>query len=282
MFIFFAILSGLFFGALSLFQRHLLKGNQSDPFAHSFFFSFTSALFILPFMLAKPAFNSDLWAWGLVLLLGLVVVAQNLLSFYALKHASASITGTIAKFRVIWVLLLGIALSHESWSNLKGLGIMLTVIAGILLVARFNQRAEWQGVMLAFIATLFYAVGITIYTPLLAAFNIVTVTFLLFTVPTVLNFILMKNAIPRIQRMYQQDGWRLLVLGFLSSMANLTMIAAISLGDASPVLAMSEAILIVVILLGEFIILREHQHMTRKILAMTMAGCGAALIHLSV
>lgn len=280
MWLLFALLSGFFYTGLNLFQRHILKGNDSDPFAHSFFFSLVSMIVVAPFMLYNPQFATDLFSWLLVLVMGVFVAVQNFLSFSGTKFASLSIVGTIAKLRIIWVFLLGLLLAYEIWSPYKGLGILLTVIGGIIMVLRFNQKAEFKGILFAFFATFFYAAVIIIYTPLLQSFNVVTLTFLLFAVPTVINLFAMKNVVSRIQTSYKRESWKLIVVGFLSGLANLTIIAAINLGEASRVLVITEAFFILV-LLGEHFILKEKTGVVRKSVAASFATIGAILMRIA-
>lgn len=281
MWLLFAITSGFFFAALNLVERHLLKDKDSDPFAFSFFFSFTSTLFLLPVVLYQPQFSTELKPWLLVVALSLLIAVGNLLSFTSIKYVSASIVGTISKFKIVWVLLLGLWFAYEVWSPYKGLGVLLTLIAGIILIGKFGGDMNLKGVVLAFLSTFFGAVAIVIYTPLLKDFNVFTLTFLVFAVPAVINFFMMKKSVLRIRKKFKKDSWKLFLIGFIAVLANLTIISAINFAEASRVLVVVEALFILV-LLGEHFLLKEKTQIMRKGLAAVIATIGAILMRISV
>lgn len=275
----FAVLSGFFFASLNLVERHLLKNDESDPLAFSFFFSFTSALLLLPFVFLDPQFSSSFLPWLLVIIVGLLLSAHNFLNFTAIKHTSASIVGTIGKFKVVWVFLLGLLVAQEVWSPYKGLGILLTLIAGIILVVKFNTKSSLKGIIYSFTATFFVATALVIYTPLLEEFNVLSLTFLIFTFPALINFIVMKNRIFRVKRQYNTHSWRLLVIGLMGVLGNIMLVEAINLGEASRVLVILE-FLFILVLLGEHFILKDKTQVLRKGLAAVLATIGAILMRI--
>lgn len=280
MWLLFAILSGFFFAALALVDRHLLKEKESDPLAFSFFFSFTSTLLLIPVVFYDPQFSSDILPWVLVIIVSALLSAGNFLNYIGVKHASASTVGTIRKFKVVWVFLLGLLLAYEEWSVYKGLGVLFTLIAGIIVVAKSDEPLSLKGCVYTFIATFFAAAAFVIYTPLLQDFNVLSLTFLIFAFPALINFMAMKNVIVRIKAKYNKQSWRLLVIGLLGVLANITFVAAVNLGETTRVLVIVEALFIVV-LLGEHFILKDKKGILRKSAAAILAIMGAILIRIA-
>lgn len=275
----FAILSGFFFASLNLIERHLLESDESDPLAFSFFFSFLSMLLLIPFVLFDPQFSSEFLPWLLVIIVSALLSANNFLNFTGIKYASASIVGTIGKFKIVWVFVLGLLLAQEVWSPYKGLGIFLTVLAGVVLVAKLNMGASLKGIIFAFVSTFFGAMALVIYTPLLKEFNVTTLTFLIFAFPAGINFIAMKGRIFRVQRQYNAYSWRLLIVSVFGVLGNIFIVAAINLGEASRVLVVVE-FLFILVLLGEHYVLKDKTQVLRKGIAATFATIGAILMRI--
>lgn len=114
MWLLFALLSGFFYTGYSLITRHLLKEENSDPWAFSFFFSMIGALISLPFIMADFKVATTPIPWIILIFVGILIVIHNLLLISSSKYLAPSLSGSITKFRLIWVMLLGIIILHES------------------------------------------------------------------------------------------------------------------------------------------------------------------------
>lgn len=275
----FAFISGFFYTVLGLLTRYILKGNR-DAWAFSFYFSFVGALTAIPFLLHDLKLSSNLTSWGLIILVGILIVLQNYLSFKSANYIEASVQGSIVKFRLFWVLLISVLFFGESFSFLKILGTVFTVMAGIIIYFKSEKIDSKIGLMLAFSSTIVYAVIIGLYKLLFAEFNSVTLTFLIFAIPATINLIIMPNSINRIKHMAKVQGKIVFVATFFGGLANLAMNHALSIGEASRVLVIIESFLII-LLIGEYFFLKEKSSFIKKLFAVALATLGAVLIRLA-
>ncbi len=279
MWLYFALLAGLLFTIQGLVSRYILKGNK-DSWAFSFYFSAIGALTAFPFVILQPHFSENLYIWTLMVVVGVLIVVQNLLNFKSTNHLEASLQGSIAKFRLIWVLIIGAVFLGESFSVLKVIGTTLTVLAGVAVVFKSKEIRLKMGMIYAFLATIVYAVVIGLYKVLFSEFNSATLTFLIFLIPAVLNLLIMPNAITRIVLMAKENGKAVFIATFFGGLANLAMNHSLSLGEASRSLVIIEAFLVVV-LLGEHLFLKEKKGLRRKLTAVSLATIGAILIRIA-
>lgn len=280
MWLIFAITAGFLYTGSNLITRHILKKEKNDTWAFSFYFSAVGALVALPFMLTNIKVPTNLSSWFLMLLVGILIVIQNLFNFASAKYLPPSISGSITKFRLIWVMLLGIIILEESSSFLKIIGTLLTVISGIIVMKKFSKPRDLKGIYYALAATIFYAVVIILYKFLFAFFNSQSLTFFIFFIPMLINLIIMPNSIKRVARLATTDFKTVFISCFLGGLANLAMNEGLLLGEASKVLVLIESFLIVS-LIGEHIFLKEKENLVTKIIAVILATFGAVLIRLS-
>ncbi len=280
MWLLFALVAGALYTGQGLIARHVLRG-QKDAWAFSFYFSLIGAIVSLPFMLASPKIPLSWQPWALTLIVGLLIVGQNLLSFKSSNYLEASLSGSITKFRLVWVFVLSVLVLHSGFSWQKLIGTLLAVGAGLVIIHRFKRPKSFTGVALAFSATIFYAVVIILYKYLFASFNPVSLTFFVtFLPPIVLNLILMPHAFARIKKIFKEDGRAVTIACGLGALANLALNQGLSLNEASSVLVINEAFLVVT-LAGEHFFLKEKEQLWVKVAAVLLATAGAVLIRLS-
>ncbi len=275
----FALLSGSFYTIQSLLTRYLLRGDR-DAWAFSFYFSFVGALTSLPFLLFDPSFSYKISAWLILGLVGLLIVLQNYLAFKSTNYLEASVQGSINKFRLLWVLLIGVAFLGESLSLIKVVGTALTIFAGLIIYFKRTKVESQNGFAFALSATFVYAIVIGLYKILFQEFNSATLTFFIFAIPAICNLLIMPNAIKRITMMAKKQGREVFVATFFGGLANLAMNHALSIGEASKVLVIIEAFLLIV-LVGEHFLLKEKEDMLKKVISVVLATIGAILIRLA-
>jgi drug/metabolite transporter (DMT)-like permease len=115
----------------------------------------------------------------------------------------------------------------------------------------------------------------------LGSFNAVSLTFFASYLPaTVFIFLSMRHAPSRIKKIFHED-WRTMFLACaLGAFSNLALNAALSLSDATNVVVINEAFLVLV-LVGEHIFLKEREYTWVKALSVALAITGAILIEVS-
>lgn len=279
MWLLFALLSGVFYTAQGLITRHILRGNK-DAWAFSFYFSAIGALVSLPFMLTNVRVATHSTQWTLMIIVGCLIVLQNILNFKSTNTLEASIQGSITKFRLVWVFLFGILLLHEQFSWLKLIGTVITVFAGVIILNKFRRPSSLTGVAYAFTATIVYAIVIALYKYLFSSFNSASLTFFIFFIPALLNLIIMPRALERIKTMFHEQRVPVILACGLGGFANLAMNQSLAIGEASRALVIIEAFLVVT-LIGEHLFLKEESHLLTKIVAVGLATLGAILIRIA-
>jgi drug/metabolite transporter (DMT)-like permease len=279
MWIWFAVLSGLFYTVSGLVTRRILKGNQ-DAWAFSFYFSFFGALTSIPFVLTNPKYPLWSWSWLVLIMVAVLIVIQNLLNFKSSNTLEASVQGSVIKLRLVWVMLIGIFIINESLTMYKIIGTLLTFIAGLFIIAKFKSGVSFKGVGYALASTVFYATVIGLYKVLFTSFNSQTLTFFIFLFPAIINMVIMPHSLDRIIRLYKNNGYLVIFGCILGGLANLSMNYSLSIGEASKVLVIIESFLILT-LVGEHIWLKERNNLSIKLIAVILATGGAILIRLS-
>lgn len=273
----FSALAGLLYTGEGLLQRHFLR-KQKDAWAFSFFYSLVGTIVSFPFMLASPVVPTSIGPWLGALLVGLLIVGNNLLLFKAANHIEASIIGTLFKLKFVWIFVLSIILLGSAFEWTKLGGVILTIAAGLIIMHKFKRHTDGAGVSLVLMATVLNALVIIAAKYLLDYFNAPSLTFFVFFLPAVLlNFILMPNARSRIGGMFRAD-WKV-VFGIcaVGAMANLALNQALSLHDPTSVMIISEVFL-VLILAGEHLVLKEKEQLWVKLGSIVLAIAGAIMI----
>jgi drug/metabolite transporter (DMT)-like permease len=274
------LLTGLFFTAEGLAKRYVLRA-QTDVWAFSFFYSLVGTVITLPFIVLAPTVPTTPSAWTLTVFIGALIVANNWLLFKASAKLEASLVGSLHKLRLVWIYALGLVFLHETFSLTKFWGTLLTVVAGLVIIHGFRRPKSMQGAALAVAATFFNAAIIIVAKHMLGTLSVISLTFFgFFLVPLIINFICMPRAWQRITALRTAGLKGVLLACTLGALANLTLIGALSLNDATSTVVITEAFLIL-ILVGEHVILKEKEYLWVKLVSVILAIGGAILIQLS-
>lgn len=276
MWVSYAVVSGLLYTAQGLITRHVLKGNK-HAWAFSFFFSAIGAVVSLPFSLLHPLHVVPREYWIMMVVVGALIVLQNYLNFSSARYLPASVGGALTKFRLVWVLLLGVILDQESLTWYKLLGTVCAVLAGVVILRRAEKLGSLRGIVLVISSTFVYAIVISLYKQLLLVFNPSSLTLFIFLLPAILNVIVMPDSLRRIRSLLRDSGWSVIAACVFGAFANLAMNNALSLGDSSRVLVMIESFLVVTLVFEHFMT-RDRSHLRTKLVAVLLAVAGAVLM----
>ena len=274
-----ALVAGILFTASSLLTRHILKGNK-DSWAFSFYYSAVGALISMPFALNSLQIPNTISPWLLMLFVGFLIMAQNFLNFKSANFIPASVTGTISKFRLVWVFILGLLLAQEAFNWNKLIGICFTIIAGFVLLYKQNGVPDRVGIMYAFSSTFFYAFIIVMYQYLFQSFNSQSLTLFIFVFPALINLILMPNRFARIGGLFKAFKIPLIIACACGGLGNLAMNYALAQGNSTSTLVIIESFLIITLVL-EGVFTKEKGNLFRKVIATLLAVAGALVIRLT-
>ena len=276
MWLIWALLSGLLYTGSNLITRYVLKGSK-DAWAFSFYFSFIGALVSLPFILNSYQGSNRLSLWGLIILVGLLIVSHNFLNFKSSNYLEASVNGAILKLRLAWVFVFSLIFLKESFSLVKLSGTCLAILAGVIIIRGIKRPNSLTGTLLALSSTIVYATVIMLYKILFQDFNAVTLTFFIFLIPAIGNLLIMPQAFSRIKKLFQINGKAVCLACGLGGLANLAMNQGLTDTEPTKVLVIIESFLVLA-LVGEHLWLKEKEYLPIKFAAVIAATLGAILI----
>ncbi len=276
MWFYYAIAAGIFFGVNSLVMRYYSK-NHKDAEISSFYFSLFSAILMLPFFLSERQIADTYIFWGGILLLGVIIVINNIWTFRAAQLVGPSTTNTILKLRLIWILLIGIWLFDEqvTWINIAG---MILIMAATLLIVDFrNWKSSKKGIFFLLLVTATSALIALLLKQLLSMSGVLSLTFLIFFIPAIINALIIPKFITRAIKQFANI--KLLVwIAILGVLGNMALVKALSFDALASVYFIMDASFII-ILFGENIWLKEKERMPWKIAAVILAILGTLLIY---
>lgn len=131
------------------------------------YFSFTHGSFVIPLSAL------------LILLISGILQAMGGLSFYkALEVGKVSLASPIASSFAMWTVLLSLIFLHEKLTSIQAIAVVL-VLCGTFLVSSnlkllkkdLTKAFSDKGVLLAFLASIFWGVSFTIYSPILREYG---------------------------------------------------------------------------------------------------------------
>ena len=274
----FALIAGIFFAINSLIIRYYSK-NNNDAMMTSFFFSFFSSIILLPFFIFEFKVTNSLIFWGGILLMGVILVISNMMSFKAAQLVDASTQNTVGKLRLLWMIIAGVIIFNEIITARIIIGMILILIAALLIIDYKKWNFSKKGILLIVLATItstFYAI---LLKKVVDMSGVLTVTFLVCLFPAIINALVIPNFLNKIKK--KIINLKLLIaIALVGVIANLALIKALSYEVLSGVYFIMDASLIVV-LFGEHLVLKEKERIGWKIVAVLFAILGAILIHIT-
>jgi drug/metabolite transporter (DMT)-like permease len=277
MWILFALTAGALFAATTL-QNKSIAAKGVDPWILSSIFSGVGAIVTMPFLFIQAEYVAIVDAWVVIVATACVVVLHNFLNFTALKYLSASAHGTFYKLRLVFAFLLGVIAGYEVASLHIFFGVVLVIAAGALLLWKRGSTLPTYGVACVLGAALLNACAFVGYKHLLTILSVETLTFLMFCIPAIINSFLVPHFAHKMRAALSRSGYLTVLCACVSGVAaNIAMNYAIQLGTVSGTLVVVETGILLV-LAGEYVILRDRKDLLSKCIAVLVALCGSLLI----
>jgi len=273
----YALIAGVFFAINSLMIRHYARKNE-DMWILSFYFSFIGSIISLPLFLYEFRVSYDWTFWGGILLIGVILVINNILGFKAARLLGATTQNVFGKLKLIWLLIAGIVVFGEVITLQKGIGMILIMAASLLILDYNNWKASKQGIILIILATFTSAIYGVLLKRVLGMSGVLTMIFLVAIVPAILNAIVIPDFWNRAKKEFINIK-SLIAICIIGIIANLSMIKALSYNVLSGVYFIMDASLIIIIF-GEHFILKEKERVIWKIIAAAFAIAGAILLQI--
>lgn len=276
---FLTLLSVFIVSIANILQRVLMKGDKSDPFSYAIVFHFLLGIVNLLFAVLNgfhlPPLDGSLVLfivaaalWGI----GTVFV------FKALQLLESSEVTILTSVRALVTITASILFLHETFNWQKALGTLI-ILASVFFVTNLKRGMTFnKGVLYSMAMAFFYGLAVVVdvfnlknYDPIsyLAVANFFIGTILLLFYPKIFR---------------QWKGFvkptflkKMLPLGIFSSIQAIAYYYALTKGPSSQIAPINQAQVIVTVLLAA-ILLKERDHLFRKLIAAALVTVGVILL----
>lgn len=276
--IFLAFSSVIFFTSLSLLQR-ILAVDSKHPRAMAVLFNSIAALIAFLIFTLTGAFKSFVLptapkAWVALLVASFCYAMFERGRFVAAKLLDASVMTTIVNISVLVAFVGALFLYSEPLSLHKLLGGFL-IIGALFLVSMNNKTKKFskEGITVAVTISIMLGLGWMLDKLGAQFFNASTYNIFIWTVPIVfiyfphIGFDVMKTEL-------KLASWKVILLAGLNVIGYLLQLKALEIAEATRVIPIVQTSTLLTILLG-IVLLKEREHIPRKIIAGLMAISGA-------
>src|SRR3989344_5750672 len=270
--------SVIFFSALNLLQR-VLAVDSKHPRAMAILFNVVAALtalliFGLTGSFRNFALPSAPKAWVVLLIACFCYGRFERGRFAAAKLLDASTLATVANIGVLVAFTSALFLYSEPLTARKLLGGLL--IIGALFLVSFNKMAEKsskKGMIVAVTISVMLGLGWALDKLGVQFFNPSTYSVFVWTIPVIfIYFPRVKFEV--IKAELKLVSWKVFVLAGLNVAGYLMQLKALETAEATRVIHIVQTSTLVTILMG-IVLLKEKEHISRKIVAGLMAMSGA-------
>lgn len=277
----FLILIGILFVSISsLFQRVLLKDEQSDPFTYAIIFQLIIAILFFIYV-TFTGFNLPLLKPLIphLLLTSLLYALSNLFYFKGLKTIEVSESSILSSSKAVWTMLTATIFLGEQ-VDLARIAGMFLVLAGITVVSW--KRRGWKlnkGHFFILTGAFFLGIAFTNDAFLLNHFEAPSYSAIAFLFPALLLLAIRPKSINKFRLFLDKKRlFRMVVASFLLGIGNLSVYYSYQRGgDASQIAPISQSSIIFVVILA-FIFLKERKRFAQKVIGSLLVLIGVWLL----
>lgn len=278
-----ALLAATLSGTEKVRHRSSLKGVEGT-YSYTFVFQFACAVLALP-LAAVSLFHITEVMWQSVIFMLLSAfcwLGFSLCTFKSDSLVEASVKTSVSRLRIAWSLMLGALVLNETVSALNILGATLIAVAPLLLV-RVSREVSIKGLLLEVVATLFIALALMFDKLAMESIPAGIVTFASFGVSALLMVLLSRlTRRPLVNRTVEGSMVldvpmrRIATTAAISVACYFTLMMALSIGEFSVVMPIYMLSPLVVLLLS-WVFLGEREHLSLKLMIVTISTIGAVL-----
>ncbi len=278
--IFLVLIGVLFISTSLLFQRVLLKDEQSDPFTYAIVFQLIIAILFFIYV-AFTGFNlpplRPLIPY--LFLMSLLYALANFFGFKGLKTIEVSESSILWSSKAVWTMLTAAIFLREQVDLVRIIG-MLLVLAGITVVSWKGK--EWKlnkGHLFVLAGAFFSGLSFTNDAFLLNHFEAPSYSAIAFLFPALLLLAIRPKSISKFRLFLDKKRlFRMVIASFLLGVGTLGVYYSYQRGgDASQIMPISQSSVILVVILA-FIFLKERNRFTQKVIGSLLAFIGIWLL----
>ena len=275
-----ALISMVSLSLANIFQRVLMKDNNSDPFAYGIVFQFLAAIFIGIFAVINGFVMPPLKEVGIYLLFtGILYAGFVLFILKAYQTSQASEVTLVMTSRVIWTVLGAVLLLGETLTITKLIGISI-IIGAIIFVFYEGKKIKYsKGIQYALLAAACFGLGFVNDAFILQKAEAISYTAIAFALPGIMLLLYKPSAILKLKAFANMKLLgKMMLLSIFQSTAALTIYFAYQKGgDASQLGPMGLSVVILTIILAA-IFLGERNNVIKKVIAAILVMIGVYLL----
>lgn len=276
----YALLSAVFFASQDLLMR-VLAIKTNNPRIFSVVFNGWGAFFaLIIFILQRGSFSeiTTVSFSNLILILSTILLygLYERYNFQARKVVNASSLSIIYRLNTVFAFIGSIIFLHEALTASKVIGVSLIIGASLLFLYKNKHIARTRGLSIALLCAGIIGTASIIDKPASSTIQ-----------PSLYSFLLWFAGIPvimfpninlkQIKKEFYSGGWKVALAALLNVVGFILYIKAMFLADASRVIPVN-SINSILIVLGGIVLLKEHDHIGRKIIAAIIAFVGVYLL----
>ena len=276
------LISVILYSISVLFQRVILKENESQPIAYSMFFQLLVGIVIgiIGFVFADMSLPSNLASlfWNLVLMTFLYAFS-NVFIFKSLKQTEASKFTIVFATRAFFTVLASSLLLKEFLTGTQFLGALL-IFSGVVLVNLKSTKLSLdKGSLLALFAAIAFGIANTNDRYLLRSFNIYPYATLGFVAPFFLMSIIYPRELKHIKLFLSKKVLKkVLLLSVVYTVSAIAFFAALQVSSNSSQVASVNLTSVIITVILSVIMLKERSNLSQKIAGAVLSFVGLLLI----
>lgn len=262
-----------------LIQRTILKNEKSDPIAYATLFQLFCGVIIGVIALVTGIKIPDLQPIWINLLLASVLYGLATICIYkSLKTIEASLFTILFASRVIWTIFGGVLLLHETFLPIQIFGAVL-IFASVVFVSWTKASLKFQKAeYFALAAAAFFAIATVNDAYILQSFDPTTYLAYGFIGPGIFIWLLyLKKSRVIVSTMVSKASRGIWLLAVVYSISALGFVWAYKLGNNIAQLASIYQISSILTIAFAVVLLRERDHLWRKIIAGVIGFVGVLL-----
>lgn len=275
-----AFLSACMYAASIIIGKVSVNKTKS-PLAVGTIFQLISGIVSLVFFTfdAPAVIHSTFWSWTLLVLACIFWALFTIYNFKANKLLEISMSNIIGQMGTFFVFIASAILFRENVTWMHALGILLLLSGNIILIrgAWKKKNLDKKGLLFRIIAALSASVATLLDAANSANFSVSLYCFIEYFVAGLMMWGMAKVSWQEM-KLELKDNWKLqAIMCTVSAVGYYLMIKAYPLADKTVIIPINNLYSIMVVLMG-ILLLKESNHIERKIIAAILAFGGAVLL----
>lgn len=274
----FAVISIISSSVSALYQKIVMKKDDSDPITSTILFQYLLALYSFAFALFIGFHPASLSLWPFFLLSGSLYAVGSLAFFRSIKLIEVSEMTVLAGFGVLFTILASFIFIHDRLTSQQLIGAILILCAVMLI--NYNKKTFKlnSGTWLALLGSASFGIAIVIDSYIIKQYDAVSYLPLSTMITACILSLRYIQKMPSVIRSVKRIDPNLLTYSLIYTISAITYFLALQYGAlVSQMSAISRASIILTVIFAA-IFLKEKKHVWKKIVAAILTTVGVLLV----